>query len=76
MTDMLKITMSNAIARHKILSRTPMGRTGDPKEIAAIAAFLASEDASYITGQTIYADGGRMGLNYTVPVKEEGSIPQ
>ncbi|MDP3532506.1 MAG: SDR family oxidoreductase [Alphaproteobacteria bacterium] len=66
MTDMLKTTMSDEVARHKILSRTPMGRAGDPKEIASIAAFLASEDASYITGQTIYADGGRMGLNYTV----------
>lgn len=70
MTDMLKVTMSDAVARHKILSRTPMGRTGDPKEIASIASFLASDDASYITGQTIYADGGRMGLNYTVQVKE------
>ena len=66
MTDMLKTTMSDEVARHKILSRTPMGRAGDPKEIASIAAFLASDDASYITGQTIYADGGRMGLNYTV----------
>ena len=42
-----------------------------PAEIAAIASFLASEDASYITGQTIYADGGRLPLNYTVPVKSE-----
>lgn len=51
-----------------ILSRTPLGRAGEPAEIAAIAAFLASDDASYITGETIYADGGRLGLNYTVPV--------
>jgi NAD(P)-dependent dehydrogenase (short-subunit alcohol dehydrogenase family) len=50
------------------MSRTPLGRIGEPAEIAAIAAFLISEDASYITGQTIYADGGRMPLNYTVPV--------
>jgi glucose 1-dehydrogenase len=35
-----------------------MGRAGDPDEIASVFAFLASEDASYITGQTIYACGG------------------
>lgn len=58
-------------ARHTILSRTPLGRCGEPEEIAAIAAFLASDDASYMTGQTLYADGGRMALNYTVPVKNE-----
>jgi len=68
LTDMLKVVMDNAEARGRILSRTPMGRCGEPEEIAAIAVFLASADASYITGQTIYADGGRMGLNYTVPV--------
>jgi len=38
--------------------------------IAAVVAFLASKDASYITGETIYPDGGRRVLNYTVPVKE------
>jgi len=55
-------------SRRKILSRTPLGRLGEPEEVAAIAAFLAGDDASYLTGQTIYPDGGRLGLNYTVPV--------
>jgi NAD(P)-dependent dehydrogenase (short-subunit alcohol dehydrogenase family) len=62
--------LSSPDARHTILSRTPLGRCGEPEEIAAIAAFLASDDASYITGQTLYADGGRMALNYTVPVRD------
>jgi len=53
-----------------ILSRTPMGRAGEPREVARVCVFLASDDSSYITGQTIYPDGGRMALNYTVPVKE------
>jgi NAD(P)-dependent dehydrogenase (short-subunit alcohol dehydrogenase family) len=57
-------------SRGRVLSRTPLRRAGEPEEIAAIAVFLASDDASYITGQTIYADGGRLGLNYTVPVND------
>jgi glucose 1-dehydrogenase len=69
MTDILKSVASDQEARQRILSRTPLGRIGEPSEIAAIAAFLASDDASYITGQTIYADGGRLPLNYTVPVR-------
>jgi NAD(P)-dependent dehydrogenase (short-subunit alcohol dehydrogenase family) len=69
-TDLLKKVMVDEAARRKIMSRTPMGRPGDPAEVAAVALFLASDDASYITGQTVYPDGGRMGLNYTVPVKD------
>ncbi|HVU42368.1 MAG TPA: SDR family NAD(P)-dependent oxidoreductase [Xanthobacteraceae bacterium] len=68
-TEMLAATMADSAARGRILSRTPMGRIGEPAEIAAVAVFLASDEASYITGQTIYADGGRLPLNYTVPVK-------
>jgi len=70
MTDMLASVNADPAAKNRILSRTPMGRIGQPAEIAAIAAFLASSDASYITGQTIYADGGRLPLNYTVPVTD------
>jgi NAD(P)-dependent dehydrogenase (short-subunit alcohol dehydrogenase family) len=70
MTDMLASVNNDPAARNRILSRTPLGRIGDPSEIASVAAFLASDDASYVTGQTIYADGGRLPLNYVVPVRE------
>lgn len=55
-------------ARQKILMRTPLRRLGDPSEIADVVAFLASDAASYLTGEIVTADGGRMALNYTVPV--------
>jgi NAD(P)-dependent dehydrogenase (short-subunit alcohol dehydrogenase family) len=63
--------MADEAAVHRILSRTPLGRPGEPGEVAAVAVFLASDEASYITGQTIYPDGGRLGLNYTVGVKRD-----
>ncbi|MDB5715653.1 MAG: 3-oxoacyl-[acyl-carrier protein] reductase [Sphingomonadales bacterium] len=62
---------SNEASRQRILSRTPMGRPGEVEEIASVVAFLASDDASYMTGQTVYVDGGRMGLNYTVSVQPQ-----
>jgi NAD(P)-dependent dehydrogenase (short-subunit alcohol dehydrogenase family) len=57
----------------KLLSRTPLGRAGAPNEIGAVAAFLASDDASYVTGETVYADGGRLALNLTLGPEERGS---
>lgn len=72
MTDMLEeVVLADPAARHKVLARTPAGRIGEAREVAAVAAFLASDDASYVTGQTIYADGGRLPLNYTVEVEDD-----
>lgn len=64
-TDMLSAVSKDNELRKKILAHTPLGRIGQASEIAAIAAFLASRDSSYVTGQTIYADGGRLPLSYT-----------
>lgn len=47
------------------MSRTPLRRPGTAREVGDVVAFLASSKASYITGETIYVDGGRLGLNYT-----------
>jgi len=55
-------------ARNRILGRTPMKRLGEPEEIASVVAFLLSDAASYVTGEIVYIDGGRLALNYTVPV--------
>jgi len=68
-TDMARGVLSDEASFARAMSRTPLGRAGMPSEVAAIAAFLVSDDASYVTGETIYVDGGRMPLNYTVPVK-------
>lgn len=69
-TDMIHEGFVSDASVPGILSRTPLGRYGKASEVAAVVSFLASDDASYITGETIYPDGGRRVLNYTVPVKE------
>lgn len=48
-------------AQDQVLARIPMGRFGTPKEVAKVVVFLASEDASYITGEVIHVTGG-MGI--------------
>ena len=55
-------------AKARILSRTAMKRLGEPGEIADVVAWLLSDAASYVTGEIVVADGGRMTLNYTMPV--------
>jgi len=53
-------------AKARIMSRTPLRRLGEPAEIADVVAFLLSDAASYMTGEIVVVDGGRMALNYTV----------
>ena len=63
-----KAVLTSEEAQKKIMMRTPMKRLGEPDEVAKVVAFLASDAASYITGEIVTVDGGRMALNYTVPV--------
>ena len=63
-----KAVLTSDEAKAKIMSRTPMKRLGQPSEIADTVAYLASDAASYFTGEIIVVDGGRMTLNYTVAV--------
>jgi len=64
-TAMMAGVNANPAALETALSRTPMRRIGTAQEIGDVVAFLTSDKASYITGETIYVDGGRLGLNYT-----------
>jgi glucose 1-dehydrogenase len=70
MTAMMATIATDKEAKRRVLSRTPLGRIGDAEEVASVAVFLASEAASYVTGEIIYVDGGRLALNYTVPVPD------
>lgn len=71
MTELLTQEATDDAAKRRLLSRTPLLRIGDTTEVAATVAFLASNEASYITGQIINADGGRTALNHVVEVPDE-----
>ena len=64
-TEMMAGVNANPEAFKIAMSRTPLGRPGSAREIGDVVAFLCSDKASYVTGETIYVDGGRLGLNYT-----------
>jgi len=64
----LNAVLTSDEAKARIMSRTPMKRLGQPGEIADVVAFLLSDASSYMTGEIVVVDGGRMTLNYVVPV--------
>src|SRR5438128_5948528 len=57
-TPINKAWIDNPKARGEVESHIPMGRAAEADEIASVFAFLASDEASYVTGQTIFACGG------------------
>ena len=65
-TEMMAGVNANPEAFKMAMSRTPLGRAGSAREIGDVVAFLCSPKSSYVTGETIYVDGGRLGLNYVV----------
>jgi len=66
-TDMTAPILADEGLNRLMLSRTPLGRFGEAAEIAGVVSFLAGADASFMTGQTLYPDGGRLALNYVMP---------
>ncbi|MCB1521887.1 MAG: SDR family oxidoreductase [Hyphomicrobiaceae bacterium] len=66
-TPMVESVIKSETAKAQMLSRTPLGRFGSASEIAAVIAWLASKEASYLTGTTVWADGGRLSLNSVMP---------
>ena len=50
--------MTSGLTIEKLESQIPLGRIGNPSDVASLVAFLASEGAGYITGQTLVVDGG------------------
>ncbi len=57
-TPINRAWIDDPVKREQVTAHIPMGRAGDAEEMAAVAAFLLSDEAAYITGQTLFVDGG------------------
>jgi NAD(P)-dependent dehydrogenase (short-subunit alcohol dehydrogenase family) len=68
-TGLTRHLLRNRKWRDAVYARTPMQRVAEPREIAEVALFLASDMSSYMTGSTVYVDGGRLALNGLMPPK-------
>lgn len=66
MTDILESTLKDPEAEKYVMIRTPIGRVGEVEEVANVVEFLLSDASSYVTGETIYCDGGRLAQNYAL----------
>jgi NAD(P)-dependent dehydrogenase (short-subunit alcohol dehydrogenase family) len=60
-TPMTDWVLKDASLREQVVAQISLGRPGQPEEIATVAAFLASDEARYVTGQSFYVDGGWAG---------------
>ncbi len=59
-TDMDIPTLNDPVKRSTLLAEIPLGRVGEPSEVAGLAVYLASDDAAYVTGSTYFIDGGML----------------
>lgn len=57
-TDMNRDALSDPVRRERLISRIPLGRIAEPEDVVGAAVFLASAESNYVTGTTIYVDGG------------------
>ena len=60
-TDMTKWVMESPDILPVILEQISLGRPGEPREIGSVVSFFASDEASYLTGQSVHVDGGWAG---------------